>query len=63
MHQLVGMGEMRMMGEMREKIYLNLPHLPHLAHFLPLKIFTIKLGSYRSRKIYDSHAVWISAKS
>jgi len=26
MHQLVGM------GEMREKIYLNLPHLPHLAH-------------------------------
>ena len=30
MHQLVGMGEMRRMGEMREKIYLNLPHLPHL---------------------------------
>jgi hypothetical protein len=30
MHQLVGLGEMRRMGEMREKIYLNLPHLPHL---------------------------------
>jgi hypothetical protein len=30
MHQLVGMGEMRRMGEMREKISLNLPHLPHL---------------------------------
>jgi hypothetical protein len=30
MHQLVGMGEMRRMGEMREKIYLNLPHLPHI---------------------------------
>jgi hypothetical protein len=30
MHQLVGMGEMRRMGEMRERIYLNLPHLPHL---------------------------------
>jgi len=28
MHQLLGMGEMRRMGEMREKIYLNLPHLP-----------------------------------
>jgi hypothetical protein len=25
MHQLVGMGEMRRMGEMREKISLNLP--------------------------------------
>jgi hypothetical protein len=32
MHQLVGMGEMRRMGEMREKIYLNLSHLPHLPH-------------------------------
>jgi hypothetical protein len=30
MQQLVGMEEMRRMGEMREKIYLNLPHLPHL---------------------------------
>jgi hypothetical protein len=30
MHQLVGMGEMRRMGKMSEKIYLNLPHLPHL---------------------------------
>jgi hypothetical protein len=39
MHQLLGMGEMRRMGEieemrrmgeMREKIYLNLPHLPQL---------------------------------
>jgi len=27
MHQFVGMGEMRRMEEMREKIYLNLPHL------------------------------------
>jgi hypothetical protein len=32
MHQLVGMEEMRRMGEMREKIYLNLPHLPHIPH-------------------------------
>jgi len=32
MNQLVGMEEMRRMGEMREKIYLNLPHLPHLPH-------------------------------
>jgi hypothetical protein len=32
MHQLVGMEEMRRMGEMKEKIYLNLPHLPHLPH-------------------------------
>jgi len=32
MHQLLGMGEMRRMGEMREKIYLNLPYLPHLPH-------------------------------
>jgi hypothetical protein len=23
---------MRRMGEMREKIYLNLPHLPYLPH-------------------------------
>jgi hypothetical protein len=30
MHQLVGMGEMRRIREMREKIYLNLPHLSHL---------------------------------
>jgi len=36
MHQLVGMGEMRRMGEMREKIYLNLPHLPHLPHLAHL---------------------------
>jgi hypothetical protein len=39
MHQLVGMGEMRRMGEMREKIYLNLPHLPHLLTF---PIFTLR---------------------
>jgi len=30
MPQWVGMGEMKRVGEMREKIYLNLPHLPHL---------------------------------
>ena len=30
MNQLVAMEEMRRMGEMKEKIYLNLPHLPHL---------------------------------
>jgi hypothetical protein len=32
------MGEMRRMGEMREKIYLNLPHLPHLPHLGDLNL-------------------------
>ena len=30
MHQLVGMGEMRRMGEIEEKLLPYLPHLPHL---------------------------------
>jgi hypothetical protein len=35
MHQLVGMGEMRRMGEIGEKLLpylLRLPHLPYLPH-------------------------------